>query len=798
MFVPDGVFGRIPIVAALIWSAVWGTNPARSSAADHVRVGRVRVGIGGCVKVGRWASCHVEFNTKPPNAVFVEAADPLGDLVRYPMRRVTGAKTARFRGLFQVGRLDGVPHLLLRFADGRETRRRIAVGTEGEEMRPVFRQSMAIVAMIGSPSGFDEPAAAASTGKVAETGRNTPEPGPQPSRPYRLVRFDDPGQFPNSALALDALDVLVLAGKYPLTHAQDRALRDWVGNGGHLVVCRGSGLEAFVSRSRKRLAAAGVGGILVGLNRAAAARPPRLSGDALLASWLPVTIEGQSRLRDLDAIETFAQRKSPIIFSGRIRAALLRDPRRMPGTAGAVLAAGRAGPLIVRIPFGMGLVTFVGLDLDRPPLSSWKEVHAVGQRLLEVSLAGGRGAVGGGRLSRSGVTDLSTQLHRLLDDFPGVRRMSAWETIGLLLVYILLIGPADYLLVHRVLKRPRLTWITFPLLVGLATFFSVYSAEQRNGGARKTNQPLLNQLQIVDVDGTSSPSRSRRPNVRTHMWATVYSLESQRYVIDVQPNALTDRDGELPQDAAVCWSGIPESVYGGMHRASGLEIARLSYDLDSGFLKAVGVPLRLWSSRTMKAEWDLSLPGVVESRLVVDAGWLTGTLTHHLKGPITSWILVHGTKLYASNAKDGGPIRPGRPFSVWRGNVTQVGLHDVLTARKTAFADAKKDQTILEQTAYDPSSRDADALLRMLTFHAAADGRNYTGLDNFPLGRLDLSRLLPLNRAVLLGRIDRRAAVVSLGAGNSNDTETKSIEPTRSDTFVRIVLPVHSPESSSP
>ena len=227
-----------------------------------------------------------------------------------------------------------------------------------------------------------------------------------------------------------------------------------------------------------------------------------------------------------------------------------------------------------------------------------------------------------------------------------------------------------------------------------------------------------------------------------------------------------------------------------MYRASGIEIGRLNYSLDPTSQKTDRLPLRLWAARTLKSEWSSKSAGIVDSRLALDEGFLTGTLTHRLKDSIESWILVHGNKVYSVKVPESGAIEPGSAFTLSRETLRRDGVQQVLNARKITYKDKKKQTIVLEQTAYDPNHRDADALLRMLTFHEAAGGRKYTGLDNFPLERLDLSRLLPLNRAVLLGRIKSPAAEVALG--DEGTSEPQTVAPTQTHTFVRIVLPVQS------
>ena len=76
----------------------------------------------------------------------------------------------------------------------------------------------------------------------------------------------------------------------------------------------------------------------------------------------------------------------------------------------------------------------------------------------------------------------------------------------------------------------------------------------------------------------------------------------------------------------------------------------------------------------------------------------------------------------------------------------------------------------------------------MLSFHQAAGGRSYTGLDHAILSRLELTDLAEAGRAVLLARMP---------ASSENGRPTVSVRvddhdalPGTRETFVRIVLPV--------
>ena len=94
---------------------------------------------------------------------------------------------------------------------------------------------------------------------------------------------------------------------------------------------------------------------------------------------------------------------------------------------------------------------------------------------------------------------------------------------------------------------------------------------------------------------------------------------------------------------------------------------------------------------------------------------------------------------------------------------------------------------------YDPRSRNPADWIEILTFHQAAGGIGYTGLENRDLAELDLSNLLTLNRAVLLGRLVA-ASTDGTVAGTELVVNGEPVSATgiRRVTYVRVVLKVNS------
>lgn len=802
----------LPVLAMLFPAgAACAADGERSNA---LQIETIDVGIGGFYKVGRWTPLTVTLNRPAAAEVVIEAPDPDGSPVRFPLAAAGsstssppatasesngGSPPARiYKGLFKTGRVGGEVRVHVRMESRTILTRAVGAVADGEAgVSLPLRQSVLLVATLGKPAGLED-----LTGEAESNGGWTQPRRAEQSDQFRLVELDDSSQLPDSTAGYDALDVLVVAGRYEFDQPHSDALRQWVRMGGRLIVCAGSGIAEY--------------------------------RDSRLAAWVPVKVVGETRLRELSGLEAFSGRNSRIIFTGQRPAAKL-DPAIEWRSVGEVLVSELEGPVIVRVPFGFGQVTFSGLDLGSRPLlpTTWPPIRGVWRKLVIGSQqdAQSRRQTHGGRLAHSGITDLATQLHATQEHFPGLDRFSMWSVMGMFLLYIVLIGPIDYLLVHRVLKRPKLTWITFPLMIAAAATLAAWAASSSNG-----DRLQLNQLDIVDIDAASEPqadfplsqgeaggdrtldSPHSAPAtaqwVRAQNWFTLYSPETRRYGLRVAPAEIAatgtrtngtsinsagtsvagtngpppSGDPDMEPVPRLSWNGIPETVFGGMYRPGGFEIGRPEYELAPHAGAVEGLPIQIWSTKSLTAAWHARQRPLVESDLrSTGIGQLSGTITHHLADPLEDWIIAYRNRIYVPpDRADGGPARilPGRPWSPTAPNATPRELRSYLTG--AAPRDA----------AYNPLARNHAALVRVLTFHRRIGGKSYTGLDNHVLDALDLSDLLRMNRAVLLARLRNPAAELRRKTGRGD--EEIAIEPTRRDTFVRIVLHVRQTDTRPP
>lgn len=755
-----------------------GLNPVHSlrvtSASEcvdesSVVIERVEIGFNGCFKVGDWSPIQITLQSAVDLTVriVVETVDPDEHAVELPGPRValTAGQARRVQAAFRSGRLSGEIAIRVENDAGRVlVTRRVESGDQNTIVQPALRQDVLLWVTLGHPPGFESVVSQDDLTQSKEVGKSSP---PSESRPkessaaqVQVVHLDSPAALPSRQQGepYSSLDALVLAvgeksSKHDdwlpqLTTDQNEALRNWVQSGGHLVLAVGARAKEY--------------------------------RDSLLAAWVPVPVlSSLSELRQLTGVETFSGRNQALSFPGVVKAAKL-DGATLSDRH--VLVQGADGPLLVRVPYGLGRVTFLGLDITRPPLANWKALDSVCRKMTS-DLKSGTAAhreQRQGQLGRQGITDLATQLHAAQDQFTGVNRPSIWSVMGLIAVYIVLLGPVDYFVVQRLFGRSILTWVTFPLLVCLASAASLWAAARWNGATLQANQ-----IDILDVVDMQSPDASQI--VRGHSWLNLFSSETATYRISVKAVSLGKSPAEeKPTEVNVSWSGVPEDVVGGMYRLGGLNLARRRYGIDESVNQIEHVPIPIWSSKSFEAEWTETAKQLVNSSLESSGvGRLDGTISHALPVPLEDCLLTFGGRMYRLGS--GQSPSTLAPYQEWS-PAKQGQLRDLrnfltnTVAQREERTDRQRSDVYVKETPYDPSHTNVDELVRMLTFHQAAGGSGYTGLNHDLLRSLDLSELMQLGRAVLIGRIKPPASKVLVN-GNV-------VEPTERATYVRFVVPV--------
>lgn len=768
----------------LLWGPLWSGWPvtnadAAQQRAPAVSIERIDVGIAGYYKVGRSTPLRLRVKVERACRIrcTVDVPDVHGNRTITPGDELVALRAGLYTltAIFQTGRPDGSVRCRVQWSesggdrpDWRVAEERVLRPSEPDSpspvLRPALKQSAVIVATLGRPAGF--------------------ESLPELSKPLHVARIESVAQFPARYEAYDGLDVLAINGSHPWTAEQSRAVRDWVRVGGHLVVAVGGGVSEF--------------------------------RQGALYEWMRhvIPLAGTRQLRELSGLESAVGENAQIdVRRGEsIPAAKLHvtsdvgaapdadGPAPSAQFEGEVLAGEPRDPLVVRRAYGFGRITFFCVDLNRPPLSNWEALPNALQTLVfdEYRPRRDDGRNGPGPLADTGISDLATQWQFSLQNFPEVRRVASWKVMAWLLLYLAVIGPADYYLVRRLFRNPRFTWLTFPVMVIVAAALAIWTAGRTNG-----REWRLNQVDVIDVDADAPGGAEQF--VRTNTWMSVYSPSTMRHRVTIVPHPIHGSQAETQanSDSArngsdadgghfrLSWSGVPENNFGGMYRSGGIEFGRPTYRFAPDSAAIENLPTAVWSTADLTAVRIQETGPIVESDLVSRGyGLVSGTITHHLSGPLQDWMLAYGPGVYfpAENPRTGrrAALPPDVLWTTDDPNLARQELEGYLTNTRLTKVERRSGRLSAEyrlaQTAYDPFHRDPSDILRMITFYRRAGGKQYTRLENDSLRRFDFSSLLDLDRAVLIGRLDPPAAELEL-----ND---RTLAPTRRRTFVRLVLPV--------
>lgn len=554
-------------------------------------------------------------------------------------------------------------------------------------------------------------------------------------------------------VVLATSDADVLSG---ISAAQQTALREWILLGGRIVLVAGARGEEIAKEGEP------------------------------WAEFVPGKFTEVVPLRERSGLETFTKAELPFEeeFFQRNRPRITR----LANVRGEVLVGEEPSavhPLAIHAAAGLGEVWFVGLDLDHPSLAKWPGRGRLLAAILQRDRLHREASERETRrpLSYLGYEDLSGQLRTALDQFPGVTMVSITTVSVLMGLYLLVIGPGDYLLLSRLGWPREVTWATFSLVA--VTFVGVAWAL---GGQAHGNRVRLNHVEIVDVD-------LAKRMVRGTVWSQLYSPVTAHYdaVLRISPFADTM---EAPQ-GWLTWQGLPGDALGGLNSRQIAMTQSEAYQarMPGEEMKLERLPVSIAASKSLAARWWAKSKLPTETKLVSNEfGLLSGSFQQPLPVELTDCILAHGEKLYRL-----GTLRPQQEVAV--DPQSSLNLEWRLTLR-----------TVVESkdiaTPWDQASLEIPRIVQMLMFHEAARGRSYTGLTHRYQPYIDLSEHVRLGQAVLVGRGKEPLSRLVEGTASEGRDGTRSVptteqpladpQDTNSWTWYRLVLPVEPKVKTQP
>jgi ABC-type transport system involved in multi-copper enzyme maturation permease subunit len=396
--------------------------------------------------------------------------------------------------IFRAGMGEPDRELSLQTREGRSARAPF-------QLRPVSDQDVTVGVVGTDPLGL--PAVLRDT-----TGDLVPSRGPRAqSGGDRQVRTGLilPGSMPDHSAGYGALDWVVWPAADPsgVSRAQLLALQSWVADGGHLLL--------LVSDTWRQLA------------------------DSPLADAMPVTLSGQRDAEAEDLRQALGLPPSAVV---PIAVGTLRPSD---GTvARAVRASAPEGePLWVSSAYGFGSIHVVTAELRgelRGHEQAWRNLLSLprpGGITADMLAREPHAASIRSMLHVDPVIDTLPETHDSrgpeaaweaavrdhLDDIPGVSPLPLSWLAAFATIYLLAIGPFDYL-VLRLLGRQPLTWLTFPALIVVFSVASLAMTQYTKG-----SQAVVVRVEVVDLlPGTGL--------ARGQTWLSVFSTRKTQLSLE--------------------------------------------------------------------------------------------------------------------------------------------------------------------------------------------------------------------------------------------------------------------------
>lgn len=737
-------------------------TPASSIAADKdVAIDGAGLGLDGKYKVGFWTPVRItltggekevlgrlELTTADGDGLPSRYTDPAGEYFKVP-----ASQSVTLLRYIKIGRVGAALTISLRDVAGKEIARRTF---SADRLTPALSATRELIVTVGRSAGVEN--AISMLDKQA---------GIQESEKEELGavagRVEKAADLPDRWWGYEGVDALILTTRKTdvldeMTPQQYEALLNWVRMGGRLVVSVGyRGKELFGQ------------------------------ADSRFAKLAPGKFEHVYGRDDIDMLEETKGLEAVANTSQPLAALHLTLLIDVPVQYVEAYEGSGPGdiPTIIRRPFGFGQIVVVTLDLDEPPVADWPGRSRLVAKIIHPGAAA-KEYEGEQGVTHLGYQDLAGQMRSALDRFRGVTLVAfSWIT-GLIVLYILLIGPVDYLLLRRYFRHMQWTWITFPTLVVAFCVLAFVLA-----GVWRTRQLHINQVDLVDIDFSQQESADGETSsvfLRGTTWANLYSPRNESYDLSLQANVPGDvkKIGLL-----LTWQGLPGKSLGGMQsRTNTVSGHSPGYaidadpSLDKGRPALTGMPIPVSATKTLVARWwshtRIESPGSLSSfsRGAGRMEEIQGRITNPLDVELRDCVLFYGNLVWVYSGKTLGP---GESFDV------QSDARMKLRAWRLNHHRVVDSQDV--QDPWDTASHDVPRIVEMMMFHEAARGRTYTHLTHRYQAYTDLSDHLRMGRAILVGRAKTSIAHLQRKGRDLKENYDQHW------TFYRLVLPVESSDS---
>ncbi len=410
--------------------------------------------------------------------------------------------------------------------------------------------------------------------------------------------------LPERYQAWDALDALVVsnADTGALTAAQKQALDLWLSSGGKLFVTGGAQWQRTTA----------------GLNE-----------------FLPVEIGSTQNVTGLSSLSAYVEDANPLNAAAMVTVGTMREDAQ-------ALVEQNGIPIFAWKSVGFGAVYYLAADPSVNPLRGW-----VGMKTLYEQSLAAHSPLPSWAVTTFDSTGYSNPAEQALGAMKELSMPSILYICGLLGLYVVVMGPLNFLVLRRA-KRRELAWMTIPALVIL--FSCVFYA---TGFSFRGFTPILNRLMVIQAwDGL--------PQAKVKALVGIYSPVRAEYEVTADegfmPYAFSGNFGDLQTDNQ--WALIQQDDSMTVPGAR-LEIAGMKALILEGSLPALPI------SHTLTIDLGTASPAVTgavvnsseftlrDAMLITPGGWKKlGDLKPGASANVNLILRATSSSFYSLQASD--------------------------------------------------------------------------------------------------------------------------------------------------
>ncbi len=559
------------------------------------------------------------------------------------------------------------------------------------------------------------------------------------SSTFTTVVMTNPDELPTHWSDYSSCDLIIISGENielleAMSVVQWTAIDAWIRRGGACIISLG-------------------------------AEAQRLENVSALTALLPGNVTGVGRINNPAALESLVATDEPLDAF----VCCVLEPTR--GTAELTLTDSLARPIPWWLSYshGLGTLRFIASDLGAPAFDDWQDRQRLWGRLIAPYLD--RGITEAfdekqvGESSYLGYSDLIGQLRATLDVFPEVRVITFGQVAAMLIGILLLIGPVDYFVSVKWLKRPDLSWYfagstLLASTIGLTWLLAVI----------RPTEVRVNTAQVIDVDVVDNLAQGR-------LWSHIYSGTARELNVMVESM-------NSPAAVRVDWQGLPGRGLGGLLSQLSTDRGMPSYSIvakPDGQTQMMGVGIPAAGTKCLVANWTQTIEATASSNLkeIPGVDQLEGELANPLGVDLLDPVLFYHNWYYSLNSRIPAGATATISFDTIPKDITRR-----LNGRHTVDGN----ETTIK---WDPSNRDSiDRLLELMLFYKSASGQSYTGLAHRFQPQIDQSNLLQTDRAILLGRLEQPWGRVQVTNAEIATAGAQEVKQDLDRVWCRIAIPV--------